>query len=129
MKAKLSLKNTLPNQEKGRQIRDANRNLEPALHISFSEDLAEIIIEGRQIVLPDKAMLTKDIVVEGQLKDKGKGYEILPKDRGKTVNLHLDSELVAELDQIRQHFHNKTQHDLLLELFKKGLDQYKVESK
>lgn len=86
-------------------------------------------MEGDQIYLPDRRMLTQDVSVEGQLKEKGKGYEIIPKDKGKTVNLHLDSELVAELEQIKLHFHHKTQHDVLLELFKKGIDQYKTENK
>ncbi|MGO0061227.1 hypothetical protein ACTID9_14600 [Brevibacillus fluminis] len=129
MKVKITLENNACNQEKGRLIRDANRELGYPLHISFSEDLTRIVMEGEHIYLPDREMLSPDLSVEGQLKEKGKGYEIFPKDKGKTVNLHLDSELVAELEQIKQHFHHKTQHDVLLELFKKGIDQYKTENK
>lgn len=129
MKVKLTLVNNPTNQEKGRIIRDANRDMGVPLHISFSDDLSKIVIEGEHIFLPKKSMLTDEILIDGQLKEKGRGYEIISKDKGKTVNLHLDSELAAELEQIKLHFQHKTQHDVLLELFKKGLDQYKIENK
>lgn len=68
------------------------------------------------------------MVIEGQTKETEKGYEVRPKDKGKTINLHLDAELVAELNEIKNHVMSKTQHDIILDLFKKGLDQYNKEN-
>lgn len=121
--------NTLENQHIARQLRDANRQADNTLHVSFDADLKYIILKGNQIVVPDKHVFSDEMNIEGELKKKGKGYLIQPKDKGKTVNLHLDSELVSELEEIKRHVQSKTQHDLLLTVFKKGLAQYKSEDK
>lgn len=125
MKAKIKLKNTKANQEKARLIRDANRLNERAITISFSEDVMDIFFEGEFIRIPDEQIFSDITLLEGQAQKQDGGYDIQPADKGKTVNLHLDAGLVAELNEIRQHVMSKTQHDLLLEIFKKGLDQYK----
>ncbi|MCM3671191.1 hypothetical protein M3181_19720 [Mesobacillus maritimus] len=129
MKAKIKLENNVPNQENARKIREANRNANNMIDISFKEDLTEIYFEGERILIPEKSMFTEDILVSGQVKEKDEVIEIFPKDKGKTVNLHLDADLVAELNEIKNHVASKTQHDIILELFKKGLDQYNKENK
>ncbi|MCM3587546.1 hypothetical protein M3182_17560 [Mesobacillus maritimus] len=129
MKAKIKLENNVPNQENARKIREANRKANNMIDISFKEDLTEIYFEGERILIPEKSMFTEDILVSGQVKEKDEVIEIFPKDKGKTVNLHLDADLVAELNEIKNHVASKTQHDIILELFKKGLDQYNKENK
>ncbi|HZG72231.1 MAG TPA: hypothetical protein VEY51_11920 [Chondromyces sp.] len=129
MEAKIRLKNTTMNQEIARKIKEANREAGNALDISFKKDLTEIFFEGEQIIIPEKSWFSDDMLVKGQAKERNNGIEIVPKDRGKTVNLHLDAELVSELNEIKNHVTSKTQHDIILELFKKGLDQYNKENK
>ncbi|MGP7818179.1 hypothetical protein [Niallia sp. 01092] len=127
MKAKIKMKNTTKNQEIGRKIRDSNHKDGNLIEISFNSDLSEIFFEGEEISITQKEWFSNDMLVEGQLKEKENGYIILPKDKGKTINLYLDSELVKELNEIRRHVISKTQHDIVLEVFKKGLDHYKKE--
>ncbi|KAB2338029.1 hypothetical protein F7731_00135 [Cytobacillus depressus] len=129
MKAKISLKNTTKNQEIARQIKQANRETNHILQISFKEDFSEILFEGESIFISNKDWFSSIILLEGHAKETGIGYEIKPKDKGKTINLHLEGELVAEINEIRNHVKSKTQHDIILELFKKGLDQYNKENK
>ncbi|MEK4030608.1 hypothetical protein MKZ02_19020 [Pseudobacillus sp. FSL P4-0506] len=128
MKAKISLLNTVQNQEIARKIKQANQAANNTLDISFEKDLSKIFFEGDFIFIPDKSWLSDDMVIEGQTKETEKGYEVRPKDKGKTINLHLDAELVAELNEIKNHVMSKTQHDIILDLFKKGLDQYNKEN-
>ncbi|MCI2253760.1 hypothetical protein L2D08_05215 [Domibacillus sp. PGB-M46] len=125
MKAKISIQNTRDNQEKARLIRDENRNSGHSLAISFSEDAKEIFFEGSMIQVPDRVAFGDITVLEGQVKKREGGFDVQQADKGKTVNLHLDAGLVAELNEIRQHVMSKTQHDIILEIFKKGLDHYK----
>ncbi|MCP3762907.1 hypothetical protein NLX67_10960 [Domibacillus sp. A3M-37] len=125
MKAKINIQNTLDNQEKARLIRNENRSSGYPVTISFSEDAAEICFEGDLIRIPDSVPFDIIAVVDGQSKMRDGGYDIQPADKGKTVNLHLDAGLVAELNDIRQHVMSKTQHDIILEIFKKGLDHFK----
>jgi hypothetical protein len=129
VKAKIRLENTVSNQDKARRIREANRKGENMLDISFKEDLTEIFIEGERILVPEKSLFHEEMLMSGTVKEKDGSIEILPQDKGKTVNLHLDAELVAELNEIKNHVMSKTQHDIILELFKKGLDQYNKENK
>ncbi|MGM0903477.1 hypothetical protein [Mesobacillus maritimus] len=129
MKAKIRLENNVPNQETARKIREANRDANNPIDISFKEDLTEIFFEGERIFIPEKAMFTEEMLVHGQVKEKAGALEISPKDKGKTVNLHLDADLVAELNEIKNHIVSKTQHDIILEIFKKGIDQYNKEKK
>jgi hypothetical protein len=125
VKAKILIQNTLENQEKARLIRNENRGSDHPVTISFSEDAAEIFFEGDLIRIPDSVPFELLTIVEGQEKKRDDGYDIQPADKGKTVNLHLDAGLVAELNEIRQHVMSKTQHDIILEIFKKGLDHFK----
>ena len=127
MRAKIALKNTTKNQATARKIRDANREIDNPIDISFKEDLTAILFEGDLIWIPNEEWFEEEMLLEGQVRKKNNGIEIVPKDKGKTINLHLDAELVAELNEIRNHVMGKTQHDIVLELFKKGLDQYNKE--
>lgn len=129
MKAKIKLKNTIPNQEIGRKIKEANRKANNLVDISFKEDLSEILFEGERILIPEKSWYSKEMLVNGQAKEIDGAIEISPKDKGKTVNLYLDAELVSELNEIKNHIVSKTQHDIILELFKKGLDQFNKENR
>lgn len=128
MRAKIAIKNNPNNQKIARHIRDANRKKDNDIDISFTDDLKEIIFEGDFIWIPQKDWFEEEMLLEGQVKKKKKGLEIVPKDKGKTINLHLDAELVAELNEIRNHVMSKTQHDIVLDLFKRGLDQYNKEN-
>lgn len=127
MKVKIKLENTTGNQEIARQIRDANEREHNPVSISFNEALSEIYFEGEYITIPDEEWFTDEMLIEGQVKRNESGLEIQPKDKGKTVNIHFDADLVAELNEIKQHVRNKTQHEIVLELFRKGLDQYNKE--
>lgn len=129
MKAKISLKNTIPNQEIARKMREANREANNPIDISFKEDLSEIFFEGERILIPEKSWFDEDMLVKGYAKEKDGAIEIFPQDKGKTINLHLDAELVAEINEIKNHIMSKTQHDIILDLFKKGLDLYNKENK
>jgi hypothetical protein len=129
MKAKIRLKNTIPNQEIARKMREANREANNLIDISFKEDLSEIFFEGERILIPEKSWFDEDMLVKGHAKEKDGVIEIFPQDKGKTINLHLDAELVAELNEIKNHIMSKTQHDIILDLFKKGLDLYNKENK
>ncbi|KMY53301.1 hypothetical protein AC623_04270 [Bacillus sp. FJAT-27231] len=128
MKVKMKLPNTVANQEIARKIKQANQKANNTLDISFEKDLTTIYFEGDWILIPDKSWFSDHIIVEGQAKELENSYEIRPKNRGKTINLHLDAELVAELNEIKNHVMSKTQHDIILDLFKKGLDQYNKEN-
>ncbi|MET3507376.1 hypothetical protein [Halalkalibacter oceani] len=127
MKVKIKLENTTSNQEIARQIRDANERAHNPVSISFNETLSEIYFEGEYISIPEADWFSDDMLLEGQVKQSEAGLEIHPKDKGKTVNIHFDADLVAELNEIKQHVRNKTQHEIVLELFRKGLDQYNKE--
>lgn len=125
MKAKIAVPNTPACQEKARLIRDENRNSGNPVTISFSNDAKEIFFEGHLIQVPDSVSFDLITVIEGQVKKREGGCDVQQADRGKTINLHLDAGLVSELNEIRQHVMSKTQHDIILEIFKKGLDHYK----
>lgn len=125
MKAKIKLQNTVQNQEAARLIRDENRSSSHPLAISFPDQATDILFESDLIHIPETVPLELITIVEGQAKKQNDGYIIQPSDKGKTINLHLDAGLVAELNEIRQHVMSKTQHDIILEIFKKGLDHYK----
>ncbi|WP_203364307.1 hypothetical protein [Bacillus sp. REN10] len=129
MKVKIALENNVPNQTIARKIKQANQQANHFLTISFEQDLSKIYFEGDIIIIPDKSFFSEAIIIEGQAKEIENGYEIRPKDKGKTINLHLDADLVAELNEIKNHVISKTQHDIILDLFKKGLDQYNQEKK
>ncbi|MDQ0338228.1 hypothetical protein J2S00_001012 [Caldalkalibacillus uzonensis] len=124
MDVTIEMKNTVENQHLARQIRSLNEDLENQIYIRFNENVTKIILEGNMIYIPDKKSLPQDSRITGVLRKKNRHYILKPKEKSKTVNLHLDSELVEELTRIRQHVRNKTQHEILLELFKKGLEQY-----
>lgn len=125
MKAKIKIQNTPANQEKARLIRNETRSSGHPAAISFSEDVTDIFFESDLIRIPDSVPFDVITVLEGQSKMRDGGYDIQPVDKGKTINLHLDAGLVAELNDIRQHVLSKTQHDIILEIFKKGLDHFK----
>ncbi len=128
MRVSLTLDNTLDNQHVSRRIKESNREKNNDIAISFSNDLKKIVLEGESIYVPDAHVLEReDIRVSGEVKCHEGGCEITAKEKGKTVNLHLDSHLVEELDQIRKHVSSRTQHDLLLEIFIRGIKDIKSE--
>lgn len=121
----LKLPNSLEYQELSRQIRDLNKSQQNDVTISFSEDLKKIVVEGETIFLPDDSALDEQAECSGEIKSRDQLVKIVPEDRGKTVNLHLDFHLAKELEEIRKHVSSKTQQDILLDIFKKGIQQYK----
>ncbi|WP_039070299.1 hypothetical protein [Brevibacillus borstelensis] len=125
--AVITLGNTVENQEYSRQIRDLHKKKGQPLTIRFSEELTHIILEAPCLYVPDRNILGKEAVVEGVVKKNGNHLEIHPRSKGKTINLHLDSELVNELEQIRLKVASKTQHDVILEMFVRGLRAYQAE--
>ncbi len=125
--AAITLPNTADNQERCRHIRDFHKKKGQPLTIRFSEGLTHIILEAPCLYVPDQQTLGKDVTVNGNVKKCTSHYEIHPKGKGKTINLHLDSELVAELEQIRTHVASKTQHEVILEMFIRGMRAYKAE--
>lgn len=124
----IEIKNTNDNILIARKIRDANKRAIERFTLKFTEDNSAIIMKGEKLLIPDKMLLTSDMKVNGMIKPLPDGFEILDEEKRKTVNLHLDAELVKEINVIRSYVKSKTQHDVLLELFKKGLEQYKKEN-
>lgn len=125
--AVIMLENTADNQELSRQIRDFHKKKGQPLAIRFSEELTHIILEAPCLYIPDPAHLDPRTIVDGQIRESGGHGEIHPRHKGKTVNLHLDSELVAELEQIRALVSSKTQHEVIRELFVRGMRAYLAE--
>ncbi|TQK75261.1 hypothetical protein FB479_101873 [Brevibacillus sp. AG162] len=125
--AVITLENTVANQERSRQIRDLHKKKGQTLAIRFSEELTHIILEAPCLYIPDQEWLDEAIVIEGIVKKSAEYYELHPRTKGKTVNLHLDSELVAELELIRSLVSSKTQQEVLRELFVRGMRSYLAE--
>ncbi|UFJ42300.1 hypothetical protein LOK74_07370 [Brevibacillus humidisoli] len=123
----LTLPNTLEHQHLCREIRDYHKRHERPLSISFDEAMSQIRLQADCIYLPDKRVLKREAVIDGIVKKRTAHYEILPRSKGKTINLHLDSELAAELEQIRNHVSSKTQHEVILDLFVRGLRSFQEE--
>lgn len=127
MDVSVKIENTLYNQKLARKIRDLNDELKNNIQVSFNDDITLIILEGESIFIPNKELLPRDSIISGIIKKRDQYVEIQPKEKGKIVNLRLDSELVEELSRIRQHVSNKTQHDIILDVFRKGIEQYNNE--
>ncbi|GEC88448.1 hypothetical protein [Brevibacillus brevis] len=125
--AVITLENTVANQERSRQIRDLHKKKGQTLAIRFSEELTHIILEAPCLYIPNQEWLDEAIVIEGIVKKSAEYYELHPRTKGKTVNLHLDSELVAELELIRSLVSSKTQQEVLRELFVRGMRSYLAE--
>jgi hypothetical protein len=125
--ATITFVNTADNQELCRQIRDFHKKKGQPLNIRFDEGLTHIILEAPCLYVPEQKTLGKDAVVNGSVKKCTGHYEIHPRGKGKTINLRLDSELVAELEQIRAHVASKTQHEVILEMFIRGMRAFKAE--
>ncbi|MFF0826106.1 hypothetical protein ACFYU8_05180 [Brevibacillus sp. NPDC003359] len=125
--AVIKLENTVANQERSRQIRDLHKKKGQPLAIRFSEELTHIILEAPCLYIPDQEWLDEAVVIEGSLKKSTEYHELHPRTKGKTVNLHLDSELVAELELIRSLVSSKTQQEVLRELFVRGMRSYLAE--
>ncbi|REK65856.1 MAG: hypothetical protein DF221_04215 [Brevibacillus sp.] len=125
--AVVTLANTPENQERSRQIRDFHKKKGQPLAIRFSEELTHIVLEAPCLYLPDRKLLGTDAVVDGSGRQCSGHYEIHPRSKGKTINLHLDSELAAELEQIRARVGSKTQHDVILDMVIRGMKAYLAE--
>ncbi|QRG65317.1 hypothetical protein [Brevibacillus choshinensis] len=125
--AVITLENTVTNQEISRRIRDLHKKKGQPLAIRFSEELTHIILEAPCLYILNPDQFDDTAVIEGQLRHNHGHYEIHPKSKGKTVNLHLDSELVAELELIRSRVNSKTQSEVIRELFIRGMRAYLAE--
>ncbi|MED0735924.1 hypothetical protein [Aneurinibacillus thermoaerophilus] len=124
---KIEMKNTNENILVARKFRDKNKYNVENFNLYFSEDNSTIIIEGNKLLIPCKKFPLPNIKIKGLLHPRGEEFELVDGEKGKTVNLHLDAELVKEINAIRSYVKSKTQHEALLEVFKKGLEQYKKE--
>ncbi|GED29214.1 hypothetical protein [Brevibacillus centrosporus] len=122
--AAITLENTVPNQELSRRIRDFHKKKGQPLAIRFSEELTHIILEAPCLYVPAPQQLDDKAIVDGQVRKSADYFEIHPKSKGKTINLHLDSELVAELEMIRSRVSSKTQSEVIRELFIRGMRSY-----
>ncbi|MGN7470412.1 hypothetical protein [Brevibacillus sp. SAFN-007a] len=125
--AVIMLENTVDNQELSRQIRDFHKKKGQPLAIRFSEALTHIILEAPCLYLPDPTQLDPRAILDGHIRQTAGHGEVHPRSKGKTVNLHLDSELVAELEQIRALVSSKTQQEVVRELFVRGMRAYLAE--
>lgn len=125
--AVITLENTVSNQEISRQIRDFHKKKGQPLAIRFSEELTHIILEAPCLYLHDPELLGSDTVIDGHLRKCPGHYEIHPRSKGKTINLHLDSELAAELAHIRALVSSKTQQEVIREMFIRGMRSYLAE--
>lgn len=125
--AVITLENTAVNQEISRTIRDFHKKKGQPLAIRFSEELTHIVLEAPCLLIPDPDCLGTHPVIDGHWRKCAGYYEIHPRNKGKIVNLHLDSELVAELEQIRARVSSKTQHEVILEMFVRGMRSYLAE--
>ncbi|HZG15216.1 MAG TPA: hypothetical protein VE710_09370 [Candidatus Bathyarchaeia archaeon] len=126
-KVVLTLPNTAEYQMICRDIRDLHKKRNQPLTIRFSEGLTHIQLEAPLLYIPDKRALGREAKIEGTVKKMAGHYEIHPREKGKTIHLFLDSELVTELEQIRSHVKKKTQHDVILDMFIRGLRAYQAE--
>ena len=126
-RAVVTLQNTAVNQEKSRQIRDYHKKNGQPLTIRFSEELTHIILEAPCLFLPDPALLEGGAVVDGWIKNGPDHLEIHPLQEGTTIQLQLDSELIAELKQIRTIVSSKTQAEVIQEMLMRGLRAYQEE--
>ncbi|QSO49249.1 hypothetical protein [Alicyclobacillus mengziensis] len=136
--AEVTLLNTSDNIKLARQVRDLNQKKDASVEVRFSVDYREIHFSGEIIYLPQEVTLLKEFtIVEGELVTLRGESCILDRNRAKTVNVHLDSELVAEINAIRDYIAlNKnraknitsgegTQHEILLEMLRRGIDKMK----
>ncbi|MED4780901.1 hypothetical protein [Brevibacillus choshinensis] len=125
--AVITLENTITNQEISRSIRDLHKKKGQPLAIRFSEELTHIILEAPCLYVIDPNQFDDKTVIDGQLRHSSGCYELHPRSKGKTINLHLDSELVAELELIRSRVNSKTQSEVIRELFIRGMRSYLAE--
>ncbi|MFD2371468.1 hypothetical protein ACFSO0_16195 [Brevibacillus sp. GCM10020057] len=125
--ATITLENTPANQQISRTIRDFHKKKGHPLTIRFSEEMTHIILEAPCIYLPGPHPPDETAVIDGQLRKCAGHFEVHPKNKGKTINLHLDSELAAELEQIRSRVSSKTQSEVIRELFIRGMRSYLAE--
>lgn len=136
--AEVSLLNTTENIKFARQIRILNQKEDANIEVYFSMDYTKIHFSGEIIYLPKEVTHLKEFtILEGELVTLRGESCILDRNRAKTVNIHLNSELVAEINAIRDYITlNKnlaknittgegTQHEILLEMLRRGIDKIK----
>lgn len=127
--AVITMKNHRTNQEISRQIRDYHKKKGQPLAIRFSEELTHIILEAPCLFIPSPDLLDKEAVITGTLRSTHDHVEIVPVKSGETIHLYLDSELIAELEQIRSLVNDKTQDEVIQEMLMRGLRSYLSEQK
>ncbi len=121
-----------------RKIRNMNNEKSSMLSIEFLEDNRKIQLNGEVVYLPneiDTKQECSDII--GEVIETEDCLCIIDIVRPKTVNVHLDSELVAEISAIQECFLNKkanyskqkmkdaTQHEVMLAVLRRGIHQFK----
>lgn len=134
---------TLGNSKKGiklaREIRNLNHKKSASLIIGFSENNQEIHINGEIIYLPPTLSVEDDCLeINGEVVKTQDNLCVIDMIRPKTVNVHLDSELVGEINAIREFILNNkemisnpeikdttTQHEILLAVLRRGVNQLK----
>jgi hypothetical protein len=122
--AAITMKNHLENQEISRQIRDFHKKKGQPLAIRFSEELTHIILEAPCLFIPSPSFLCTDAMITGTVRTFPNHTEIVPAKSGETINLYLNSELIAELEQIRSLVSHKTQDEVIQEMLMRGLRSY-----
>lgn|GEM_PF-6350360 len=132
--AEVILRNTPKNLKLSRQIRDLNQSEDASIDIHFSDDYQQVYFSGELIYLPHQVVSEGDFAVSnGELVTLRGKYCVLNRNRAKTVNVHLDSDLVAEINAIRDYIslHKSlitpegTQHEIILEMLRRGIDKMK----
>jgi hypothetical protein len=137
--AAITLENTKKSIKLAREIRNLNNKKSSTLVIDFTEDNQKIHINGEIVYLPITFQIENDCLeVHGEVMNTQECLCIVDMVRPKTVNVHLDSELVGEINAIREFiFNNKdtisspeikdttTQHEVLLAALRRGVNQIK----
>lgn len=134
----LMLLNKPGNIQLARRIRDLNYKEDATIDVHFSDDYQQMYFSGELIYLPEDVIAHDDVtILEGELVTLRGEYCVLDRNRPKTVNVHLDSELVTEINVIRDYIAlnksrlqdvNKgegTQHELLLQMLRRGINEMK----
>lgn len=135
--AEVSLLNTPKGLKLARQIRELNDREDASIEVCFSDDYQKVYFSGEIIYLPHEVLSYEGVTMsDGELVTLHGKSCILNRNRAKTVNVHLDSDLVAEINAIREYISlNKsriqditpegTQHEIILEMLRRGIDKMK----
>ncbi len=141
--ATITLINTAEYIKLAREIRNLNDKKSSNIAIDFSEDNQRIHMNGEIIYIPnDIDLISERITISGEIIETGDCLCVIDAVRPKTVNVHLDSVLVGEINAIRDFIINNqerlssteikdtaTQHAILLAVLRRGVKQFKKDFK